>query len=112
MRNSMDINRAAQVTSSGPDFNSRASSATLGQSLPQKKQNQQSHKQILAINFVEVILVDRQSLLDFSYDMGSKGKASLLFLKFKFLGQTYHTKFISLNEAQLEKGGVQQIQSP
>jgi len=108
----MDINRAAQVTSSGPDFNSRASSATLGQSLPQKKQSQQSHKQILAINFVEVILVDRQSLLDFSYDMGSKGKTSLLFLKFKFLGQTHHTKFISLNEAQLEKGGVQQIQSP
>jgi hypothetical protein len=60
----------------------------------------------LALNFCEVILADRQNLLDFSYDMGSKGKASLLFLKFKFLGQTYHTKFISLNEAQLEKGGV------
>jgi len=62
----------------------------------------------LALSFVEVVLADRQKLLDFSYDMGSKGKASLLFLKFKFLGQTYHTKFISLNENQLDRtGGVQ-----
>ena len=42
--------------------------------------------------------------------MGSKGKASLLYLKFKFLGQTYHTKFISLNETQFEnRGGVAQM---
>ena len=52
-------------------------------------------------------------MLDYSFQMGKKGKASLLFLKFKFLGQTYHTKFISLNETQFEpRGGVQQIQSP
>jgi len=62
----------------------------------------------LALNFIEVILADRQKLLDFSYDMGGKGKASLLYLKFKFLGQTHHTKFISLGENNFEsKGGVQ-----
>ena len=45
--------------------------------------------------------------------MGSKGKASLVFLKFKFLGQTYHSKFISLNEANFEnRGGVAQMQTP
>lgn len=31
----------------------------------------------------------------------------MLYLKFKFLGETYHTKFISLNENQLDRtGGV------
>jgi len=65
------------------------------------------------LNFCEVVLADRQQLLDFSYDMGTKGKASLLYLKFKFLGETHHTKFISLNENSFEgKGGVHQIQSP
>lgn len=59
------------------------------------------------MNFVEILLADRQNLLDYSFEMGKKGKASLLFLKFKFLGQTYHTKFISLNEAQFEnRGGI------
>lgn len=71
------------------------------------------NKKILALSFIEVILANRQQLLDFSYDMGSKGKASLIYLKFKFLGQTYHTKLISLNETQFEnRGGVHQMQSP
>ena len=36
----------------------------------------------------------------------------MLFLKFKFLGQTYQTKLISLSESNFEsKGGVQTIQS-
>ena len=67
---------------------------------------------MLALNFVELILADRQALLDYSFDLSGKGKASLLFLKFKFLGQTYQTKFISLSENSFEsKGGVQTIQS-
>ena len=113
LRNSMDLNRQAHATSSGPDFNSRADSS-LAMSLKQpKKESEAGNKKILALNFVELILADRQTLLDYSYEMGGKGKASLLFLKFRFLGQTYHSKFISLNENKFEsRGGVHQIQSP
>jgi len=35
LRNSMDINRQAQATSSGPDFNSRATSTLLSNTLKQ-----------------------------------------------------------------------------
>ena len=108
----MDLNRATTVgpiTSSGPDFNSRATGTSFSTSM-QKKPSSRDNKRILALNFIEVILADRQQLLDFSFNIGSKGKASLLYLKFKFLGQTYHTKFISLNENQFEnRGGVAQM---
>ena len=113
LRNSMDMNRQAQVTSSGPDFNSRATGSLTASLKGKQPQPDLGNQKILALNFVEIVLAERQNLLDYSFQMGKKGKASLLFLKFKFLGQTYHTKFISLNETQFEpRGGVQQIQSP
>ena len=66
----MELSRAtaapAQITSSGPDFNSRASgslslgnSAKHGASMKQKEAGGPDHKQILALNFVEVVLADR-----------------------------------------------------
>ena len=119
LRNSMDLNNRASVDANAPHtssghFNSRGTSIDLSQSLRQReiKKQQNDNKRILALNFVEVILADRQKLLDFSYDIGSKGKASLLYLKFKFLGETHHTKFISLSQRDFEsRGGVSDIQS-
>ena len=58
LRNSMDMNRQAQVTSSGPDFNSRATSS-LTASLKAKQPQQLGNQKILALNFVEIVLAER-----------------------------------------------------
>ena len=72
----------------------------------------QSDRQILALSFNELILHNRNSVLDDSFSLGTKSKAALLYLKFKFLGESYQTKFMSLQEDQFEqRGGVGAIQS-
>lgn len=62
----------------------------------------QSNRQILALSFNELILHNRNSVLDDSFSLGTKSKAALLYLKFKFLGESYQTKFMSLQEDQFE----------
>ena len=54
-------------------------------------------KQILALNFVELIMHDRNQLIEGSYGMPDKSLASLIYLKFRFNGESYQTKFIALN---------------
>lgn len=46
---------------------------------------------------MEVILRNRSEVFD-QLKFGLKQNSSLLFLKFKFLGQSYQTKFISLQQ--------------
>ena len=59
----MDLNRASAagpITSSGPDFNSRATGTSFSTTMQKKKQSPRDNKRILALNFIEVILADRQ----------------------------------------------------
>ena len=73
---------------------------------------QHGNRQILALNFVELVLHNRNKLLDDSFSLPNKSKSSLLYLKFKFLGESYQTKFVGLQEDQFEeRGGVNAIQS-
>ena len=59
------------------------------------------------MSFNELILHNRNSVLDDSFSLSTKSKAALLYLKFKFLGESYQTKFLSLQEDQFEpRGGV------
>ena len=63
LRNSMDLNnKQAAITSSGPDFNARATNTTMSMSMQQQKKQQEmsGHKKILALNFCEVVLANRQ----------------------------------------------------
>ncbi len=63
LRNSMDLNRnmaQAQGTSSGPDFNARATNTTMSASMQQTLKKQETgSKKILALNFCEVVLANR-----------------------------------------------------
>ena len=69
-----------------------------------------SPRQILALNFVELILQNRNNVIDDSFSLTSKSKTTLLYLKFKFLGESYQTKFCSLQEDQFEeRGGISAI---
>lgn len=52
----------------------------------------------LALNFVELIIQDRPWLLECMKQMESRSLSMLLFLKFKFLGKSYQTQFVSLDE--------------
>lgn len=53
--------------------------------------NQEKCTYFLAMNFVELILQDRPELLEVMNQMDQRSLSTLLFLKFKFLGNTYQT---------------------
>ena len=52
----------------------------------------------LAMNFVELILQDRPELMEVMTKVDKRSLSTLIFLKFKFLGNTYQTQFVSLDE--------------
>ena len=61
--------------------------------------NNQKHfgQQILALNFIELILMNRPGLFEENIlKLAGKPLSSSLYLKFRFLGQNYQTKFVSL----------------
>jgi len=65
----------------------------------------------LAMNFVELILQDRPELLEVMQHMELRSMSTLLFLKFKFLGTSYQTQFVSLDESSYaQKGQTMQSQ--
>ena len=50
----------------------------------------------MALSFIELILHDRNDLIEGAFDLPDKSLASLLYLKFRFNGESYQTKFVSL----------------
>ena len=50
----------------------------------------------MALSFIELILHDRNDLIEGAFDLPDKSLASLLYIKFRFNGENYQTKFVSL----------------
>lgn len=102
--------RKSFVKQGGDDFTRAGATFTPGLNLNMQRTQYGCPKQILALNFVELILHNRNSVIDDSFSLAGKSKSALLYLKFKFLGESYQTKFVSLQEDQFEeRGGVSAI---
>lgn len=101
-RPSTIIDKSIGIRTSQPNFKS-LSRAQLTETLA--KTGKKS-KYLLCLNFVEVILRNRSEVFD-QLKFSEKQNSSLLYLKFKFLGQSYQTKFISLQQGYKDEVNLQ-----
>ena len=87
----MNLRSSISQMKQGADDFARAGATYNPQSrtMASTGKTQYGNRQILALNFVELILHNRNKLLDDSFSLPNRSKAALLYLKFKFLGESY-----------------------
>ena len=80
-------------------------SVVLTQSLLRNtRQVSQPNQFLLGLNFVELVFKNRE------HQLFSANEQSYMYLKFRFLGQTYQTKFVSNQSAQHNSGYLKTLQ--